>query len=135
MPVNHVEVLTRIKTLLRRCQSYDRAYQGQLWLGDLEVDFETNSIKVNGRLEKLTKTEIAVLGQLVANPNKVVARTYLIDQVWGFWDARDTRTVDTHIKKIRRILASLDTSWEIVTVTRVGFRLSKKLGTSSVCSA
>jgi DNA-binding response OmpR family regulator len=102
-PVDPGELLARIKALLRRQQ---RNEQRSLILqfGDVQVDLEKRMATRGVSPLKLTKTEFALLDLLARNPGKSVSRELILDSVWGYTYFPTTRTVDTHIYRLRKKL-------------------------------
>jgi two-component system, OmpR family, response regulator ResD len=85
----------------------------------LEIEDKSRSVKLDGKLIKMTKTEFDVLYFLSEHPLEVISRERLLSEVWGFLYEGDTRTVDTTIKRIRQKLAPLSC---IHTVFGVGYQ-------------
>ena len=90
--------------------------------GELEIPAE-----IDGKPVRLTKKEIEILWTLAANTNKVFSRDALLDKLWGFDFYGDSRTVDSHIKRLR---AKLDEhpheGWDIETIWGVGYKFAVK---------
>ena len=78
-------------------------------------------IKVQFLLVEMTPREIELLFFLASSPNQVFTREQLLDHIWGYEYAGDTRTVDVHIKRIREKISDTD-EWSIGTVWSVGYR-------------
>lgn len=118
------EVMARIKAILRRIDREPRAKEGETYQhGSLTVDLDTFKAAVGGEPVPLTKKEIEILWILVRHPNKVFTRDNLLDSVWGSDYYGDTRTVDSHIKRLRAKLSVHDhPGWEIKTVWGMGYK-------------
>jgi DNA-binding response OmpR family regulator len=127
-PFSLRELVARIRVLLRRVQrAAELAGAGPpgtdpatvLTLGDLEVDPGRRRVRQAGREIHLTPTEFDLLRCLAGQPRVVLTRDFLLAEVWGWTDASGTRTVDSHVKSLRRKLGA-DT---VRTVHGVGYAL------------
>jgi len=129
-PFSMRELVARIKALLRRVERAGALADvptdgdGVLRLGDLEVDRGERRVRRAGELVHLTPTEFDLLLCLAAEPKVVLTRERLLAEVWDWVDASGTRTVDSHVKALRRKLgADL-----IRTVHGVGYALEPVSG-------
>ena len=102
-PFNILEVKARIKAILRRNAGdiVKVSNPNVIKKGDLEMDIEARSIKVDGVEINLTAKEFDLLEILISNPNKVYSREKLLNVVWGYEYPGDVRTVDVHIRRLR----------------------------------
>ncbi|GAX00932.1 response regulator transcription factor [Secundilactobacillus silagei] len=105
-PFSPREVLARLKAVLRRTQSNAGGENGfdenqQLHIGNILIDQSTVSVTVDGRKVKLTPKEFELLVYLVKRPNQVLKRDQMLEGVWGFDYAGQTRMVDIHISHLR----------------------------------
>ena len=103
-PFNILEVKARIKAIIRRT-SKPAAQEEKakvVEVGDLKLDCESRRVFIAGREINLTAKEFDVLELLVFNPNKVYSRENLLNMVWGYEYPGDVRTVDVHIRRLRR---------------------------------
>ena len=102
-PFNILEVKARIKAILRRNAGdiVKVSNPNVIKKGDLEMDIEARSIKVDGVEINLTAKEFDLLELLISNPNKVYSREKLLNVVWGYEYPGDVRTVDVHIRRLR----------------------------------
>ena len=92
-------------------------------VGNLIVNLEEYSFAVDGQRVPLTKKEIETMWTLASNPNKVFTRDNLLDSLWGFDYYGDPRTVDSHIKRLRAKLDTVDhPQWSIKTIWGVGYK-------------
>ncbi len=111
-PFSMRELVARIKALLRRVERAGALSDpvgggdGVLRLGDLEVDRAERRVRRAGELVHLTPTEFDLLLCLAAEPKVVLTRERLLAEVWDWVDASGTRTVDSHVKALRRKLGS-----------------------------
>jgi DNA-binding response OmpR family regulator len=102
-PFDIRELLARVKALLRRQHRTEQKHF-VLKLGDVQIDLGSRTAKRGARQMKLTKTEFALLDLLAKNAGKSVSREQILDSVWGYTYFPTTRTVDTHIYRLRRKL-------------------------------
>ncbi len=110
------ELIARVEAVLRR---YGKAGK-KLFLGDVEIDIESRVVCKAGAPVDLTVKEYELLMELMQNKNVALYRERIYEKVWGEEFAGDTRTLDSHIQRLRKKL-----NWEdrIKTVFRVGYRL------------
>ena len=110
------ELLARVEAVLRRCGKTGK----KLSLGDVELDMESRVVCKAGAPVDLTVKEYDLLAELLQNKNVALYRERLYEKVWGEEFLGDTRTLDSHIQRLRKKLG-----WEerIKTVFRVGYRL------------
>ena len=105
-PFSMRELAARVHVLLRRVERADMAARtprsGTLHLGDLEIDHAQRRVRVRGLDVHLTPTEFDLLVCLAQTPRAVLSREQLLAEVWDWADASGTRTVDSHIKALRR---------------------------------
>lgn len=102
------ELMARIKAVLRRYHNTHEAVpQGEhiLRVGDLEINIERHQVKVGENYVELTLKEFELLCYLAENRGHVLTRDQLLDRVWGIEYAGETRTVDVHIRYLRKKLA------------------------------
>lgn len=122
-PFSPREVVARVKAILRRvevkAQSADSnivSYNG------LTIDLNSYSVTLRGEHIICTPKEIEILYMLASNPGQVFTRDTLLSRVWGYDFAGETRTVDTHIKRLRAKLDSDGLGWSIKTIYGVGYK-------------
>ena len=110
------ELTARVEAVLRR---YGKG-SGKLFFADIEIDIASRTVNKAGRPVELTVKEFDLLVELVQNKNVALYRERLYEKVWGEVFMGDTRTLDSHIQRLRKKL-----NWEkyIRTVFRVGYRL------------
>jgi DNA-binding response OmpR family regulator len=102
-PFSPRELVARIRALLRRVDRRP-APTGTTRLGALEIDPESRRVAVDGEPVHLTPTEFDLLRTLAARPGAVLSREQLLAEVWGWRDGSGRRTVDSHIRGLRRKL-------------------------------
>ncbi len=127
-PFSPRELVARVRAILRRAASaaeteplpaYDR--------GGLKIDFTTYEVFARGKNIKLTLKEFELLRFLVQNPNRVLSRDQLLDRVWGGETFVTPRTVDVHIRRLRKAIEKDDSHprW-ILTLRGVGYKFDEK---------
>jgi two-component system phosphate regulon response regulator PhoB len=119
-PFSPREVVLRVKAVLRRFQQEESAAE-LIELGGIELDISGHQLRVRGRDVPLTATEFRLLRLLLERSGRVQTRGQLLSDVWGYAEDIDSRTVDTHIRRLRRKLGP--EAERIETVIGVGYRL------------
>lgn len=99
-PFSVRELVARVKLRLRRRSGLGQVYA----LGDLELDNERREVRLKGNSVTLTTTEFHLLEQMIRQPGRVFTRTSLLNSVWGLNSAVADRTVDVHVRRLRRKL-------------------------------
>jgi DNA-binding response OmpR family regulator len=130
-PFSIRELLARVRAILRRVELMRDSGGGAtddsppvLVDGSLRIDVGEHVASVDGRTVDLTPKEFDLLVLLVTNAGRAFARDYLLEKVWGFdYAGLDTRTVDTHILRLRKKLGALDERLE--TVWGIGYRFAR----------
>jgi DNA-binding response OmpR family regulator len=118
-PFSSRELVARVRALLRRTDRSSADDNGPIRLGALVVDPAARRVTHNGQEAHLTATEFDLLHRLAQSPHVVFARSRLLEQVWGHRVAAGERTVDSHVRSIRRKLGP----GTIRTVHGVGYAL------------
>lgn len=120
-PFSPRELIARIKAVLRRVKEKDKLPE-VLEVGDLTIDFSKIAVAVKNKPVELTAKEFELLKTLAKAKGRVLSRDYLLDNIWGFNNAIEiqTRTVDVHIRTLRKKLKS--ESRRILTVKNYGYR-------------
>ncbi len=119
-PFSPREVVLRVKAVLRRLQQEEVSSE-LLEVGGIELDVSGHQLRVRGREVPLTATEFRLLRLLLERSGRVQTRGQLLSDVWGYAEDIDSRTVDTHIRRLRRKLGA--EAERIETVIGVGYRL------------
>jgi DNA-binding response OmpR family regulator len=88
----------------------------------LDINLDNYQIRLNGEVVPCTPKEVEILHLLASNPGQVFDRDQILTKIWGYDYIGDTRTVDTHIKRIRHKLLTEDASWALITVYGVGYK-------------
>ncbi len=120
-PFSPRELIARIKAVLRRCKERDKLPE-VLKIGELTLDFSKILVTVKNKPIELTAKEFELLKNLIKAKGRVLSRDYLLDTIWGFDHAIEiqTRTVDVHIRTLRKKLKS--EAKRILTVKNYGYR-------------
>ena len=120
-PFNPRELVERVKSILRRSVPERREVETkQLKHGELEIDAGRREVRVSGKEVQLAPKEFDLLWELLDHRGLVLTRDQLLERVWGYTFAGDTRTVDVHVRQLRRKLADAS---PIVTVWGVGYKV------------
>jgi two-component system phosphate regulon response regulator PhoB len=121
-PFSTRELLSRIKALLRRTAPH--AAQSQVEIGGLMLDPVTHRVSAHGKSLEMGPTEFRLLQFFMTHPERVHSRERLLDSVWGNNVYVEERTVDVHIRRLRKILTATGHDRLIQTVRGSGYRLS-----------
>lgn len=127
-PFSAGEVMARVRAILRRMQPREEKTAHNIYrYSNLMIDLDKYAVTVNGSEVPLTKKEVELLWTLAKNSSKVFSRDNLLDSLWGYDYYGDSRTVDSHIKRMRAKLDKFEHSgWEIKTIWGVGYRFEEK---------
>ena len=132
-PFSPREVVSRIKAVLRRTNAGSGAPREEalttLKYGSLEIQPERYSVRLAGQPVACTPREVELLHLLSSHPGRDFDRAQILYRIWGFDFFGDTRTVDTHIKRLRQKLSceEMGRLWDIVTVYGVGYKFEASL--------
>lgn len=120
-PFSVAEVMARIRAILRRLD-FKEDTEDQIAIDNLLLKRNEYSCSLAGLEVQLTKKEFEILWLLASNPDRVFTRDHILDKLWGLDYYGDTRTVDTHIKRLRAKLQKEDNQWQLATVRGVGYK-------------
>ena len=121
-PFNPRELVARIRSVLRRAAPERRERESEtIQHGDLHVDAGRREVHVGDQEIQLAPKEFDLLWELLDHRGLVLTRDQLLERVWGYTFAGDTRTVDVHVRQLRRKLGEAS---PIVTVWGVGYKVS-----------
>lgn len=128
-PFDLREVIARIRTILRRVdqaniRERDTGEDDVIRFKNIEIVVEERLVKKEGILVDLTPKEFDLLMTLVGHRGRIFTRSELLDLVWGYDFGGDTRTVDTHIQRLRK---KLDAGDLIITVFGIGYKFGKQV--------
>jgi len=124
-PFSPAELVARVASVLRRSKPITS--QEVLMYADIEMDLSTFRVKRSGHYISLGPTEYRLLRHFLENPKRVYSRQQLLDAVWGRDIAVEGRTVDVHIRRLRKALNSENGTDLIRTVRSAGYALEKPL--------
>jgi len=121
-PFSTKELVGRVKALLRRCEPHEREPSSFLYrYGPLVMNETHHDIKVDGKGVRLTAKEFALLGQLLKNKGRVLTREVLLNTIWGYDSDVTTRTIDAHVRTLRKKIPFLTKA--IQAVVSCGYKL------------
>lgn len=122
-PFSPGEVMARVRAVLRRITREEGQKKSIFSFDNLTINLDAYLVTVDGKKIDLTKKETEILWTLATNINKIFSRDNLLNSLWGYDYFGDTRTVDSHIKRLR---AKLDEhkhdGWEIKTIWGIGYK-------------
>lgn len=121
-PFSPKELVARIRAVLRRSGKIQG--QGQITLGDLMLDTEQHRLSIGDKQLEVSPTEFRLMHFFMTHPDKVYSRTQLLDQVWGRSVYIEERTIDVHIRRLRKILEEYGREDLVQTVRGFGYRFS-----------
>lgn len=122
-PFSPTEVMARVRAVLRRITHIEEEKQNIFLYDNLKINIDDYLVMINNKSISLTKKEIELLWTLSTNNNKVFSRDNLLNSLWGYDYFGDSRTVDSHIKRLRSKLDEFDhPNWEIKTIWGVGYK-------------
>ena len=119
-PFSPRELVLRIQAVLKRVQQKKETPPGRITVDDLEIDESNFEVRLKGRSVELTKIEFSILTELVKAKGRLKTRDALLEKIWGFDSYGDSRTIDTHLSRLRQKLGK--TGERIETVRGVGYR-------------
>jgi two-component system phosphate regulon response regulator PhoB len=122
-PFSVRELILRIKAILKRGESKKEILEVQRQFGELTMDIDSHEAFVNNEQIILTALEFRLLRQLVDRRGRVQSRDQLLSDVWGYSAEVNTRTVDTHIKRLREKLGTMGKY--VQTIRGVGYKFSR----------
>ncbi len=124
-PFSPKELVARIRAVLRRSGIIGKLER--LELDGIVLDRDEHWLKIDGQPVALSPTEFRLIEFFISHPDKVYSREQLLDRVWGRSTYIEERTVDVHIRRIRKILAGFDRQDLIQTIRGFGYRFSVKV--------
>jgi DNA-binding response OmpR family regulator len=122
-PFSPGEVMARVRAVLRRIGRDENQKQQIFSFDNLTINLDDYVVTIDGNGISLTKKEIEILWTLATNKNKVFSRENLLNSLWGYDYFGDSRTVDSHIKRLRAKLDKYEHNrWHIKTIWGVGYK-------------
>ena len=123
-PFSVRELILRVKAVLKRGEvNKPELVEVERQFGDLSIDVDSHEVHVNSELVVLTALEFKLLKQLVDRRGRVQSRDQLLSDVWGYSSEVTTRTVDTHIKRLREKLGPMGKY--VQTIRGIGYKFSR----------
>ena len=122
-PFGMMELVSRIKAVLRRTRKDAQEPQDIIAVGEIEINTKKHEVTAAGEVVNLTLKEYELLKRLMKNPNIVMTRDCLLEEIWGYDFDGETRTVDVHVRTLRQKLGPCGE--KIETVRGVGYRMSE----------
>ena len=119
-PFSPRELVLRVKNLLKRAEGNNKTYAERVIIGEITIKIDSLNVFVAGEKIDLTATEYKLLILLTERMGRVQSREVLLRDVWGYESDIDTRTVDTHVQRLRTKL--LTSSEHIVSVRGFGYK-------------
>jgi DNA-binding response OmpR family regulator len=120
-PFNPRELVARIRSILRRATAAPPKSKGRKEHGSLVIDAGRREVTVEGRPVQLAPKEFDLLWELLDHRGMVLTREQLLERVWGYTFVGDTRTVDVHVRQLRRKIGE---ECPVVTVWGVGYKVA-----------
>jgi DNA-binding response OmpR family regulator len=127
-PFSPGEVMARIRAILRRITRMEDQSQQIFTYDNISINLDDYVVMVDNQVVFLTKKEIELLWTLATNKKKVFSRENLLNSLWGYDYFGDSRTVDSHIKRLRAKLDEFNhDNWGIRTIWGVGYKFEDKI--------
>ncbi len=124
-PFSVAEVMARVRAILRRIEKKSDQNPA-LVIDSMKLDLDSYTFEVDGQNVDLTKKEFELLWTLASNTGKVYTRENLLDSLWGYDYYGDSRTVDTHVKRLRAKLAAFPGLDDVIkTIRGVGYKFKE----------
>ncbi len=124
-PFSPRELVARVNAVLRRTKSEDLA--DEVEIGGLRIDNISHRVSVDGRQVEIAPTEYRLLHFFMTHADRAFSRSQLLDQVWGDQVYVEERTVDVHVRRLRKALEPTGHDRLLQTVRGVGYRFSDKI--------
>lgn len=122
-PIDFDEMLLRVSALLRRAKITN---EHRIVLGDVVLDYDALTVTTKSEAILLPKKEFHLLFKLLSYPKKIFTRQDLMDEIWGFDNETDVRTVDVHIKRLREKFDDLE-EFKIITIRGLGYKAERSV--------
>jgi DNA-binding response OmpR family regulator len=125
-PLGKLELLARIDALARRARAGQRPDEGVLEFGRLSVDCRSRQVRLEGQVVTMTQKDYELTVFLLRNVGRLLSRGYIMEAVWGQTADLNTRTVDTHVSRIRgKLQLTPEYGWRLSAVYQHGYRLEQ----------
>jgi len=130
-PLSEVVTLARIRAVLRR-SGHSEDQQQVIQLDPYRIDLMNQTVKIDNEMIPLTRREFELTAYLFSHAGRVLSRDALLSEVWGVTASINTRTVDTHISRVRsKLLLNGHYEWKLISIYQYGYRLEKVSDTSA----
>ena len=123
-PFSTKELILRVQSILRRLTEGGPAEPKKLQAGQIILDVDRHEVAIHGQVIELTATEFKLLRLLMERRGRVQTREHLLINVWNYETEIETRTVDTHVRRLREKLGT-EADW-IETIRGVGYRMAER---------
>lgn len=120
-PINMGEMVLRVAALLRRAKI---STEHKLEIGDITLNYDSLTVTYKDKICELPKKEFYLLFKLLSYPKQIFTRQQLLDDIWGMDIDIDERTVDSHIKKLRKKFEDIE-EFKIITIRGLGYKAEK----------
>jgi len=120
-PINMNEMILRVEALLRRAKI---ANDHKIQIGDVVLDYDTLTVAAPDMTYELPKKEFYLLFKLLSYPKKIFTRQQLMDEIWGMDSDANDRTVDSHIKKLRKKFEDRP-EFQLITIRGLGYKAER----------
>lgn len=121
-PFSTRELLARVRAVLRRSRGEE--HTDLILAGPIRMDLRTHRVSIQESSVEFSPTEFRLLQFFITHAERVYSRSQLLDEVWGNEAFIEERTVDVHIRRLRKLLEPFGCDWVIQTVRSVGYRFS-----------
>lgn len=126
-PFSPRELIARVKAVLRRVDySEDDREDKTLRINEVEMDLKKHQVSINGHELNLTPKEFELLSILIRHPGQVFSRDNLLGEIWDYNYHGDTRTVDVHVRRLRKKISEYSEEKHIITVRGVGYKFKEE---------
>lgn len=126
-PVRRKELIARMGAVVRRI--HPEAESEAIEMGNYRIELQTRAVLCDGELIKLTEKEFRLVHFLFKNVGRLLSRNHILSAVWGYESGINTRTVDTHMSRIRKKLDLVpEKGWRLSSIYHQGYRLEQVSG-------
>ena len=125
-PFSPRELIARVKAVLRRVDyNIEEGEKEVLKAGEVELDLKKHQVSINDQEINLTPKEFELLSILIKHPGQVFSRDNLLGEIWDYNYHGDTRTVDVHVRRLRKKISEYNKQKHIITVRGVGYKFKE----------
>lgn len=124
-PIRERQLLARVAALLRRAHGQDR-HQELIRIEEFELNQERQTIHRHGEAVQVTSKDFEAALFLLRNPGRLLSRSHIYESVWGRSANINTRTVDTHVSRVRvKLKLTPENGWQVTPIYQYGYRLQR----------